>query len=100
MNMERSLEIRPVELKRLLADVFILSLQTKNFHGYMRGSHFRIEWSTFEREKVNLFKKDVPRSFPSVGSQSKTCLTTPTSSTDARALKLRRIDEITRLFGN
>ncbi len=48
MNIESSLEIRAdavtricLELKRLLADVFVLYLKTKNFHWHMRGPHFR-----------------------------------------------------------
>ena len=48
MDIEHSLEIRSdaamricLELKRLLADVFVLYLKTKNFHWHMRGPHFR-----------------------------------------------------------
>jgi starvation-inducible DNA-binding protein len=47
MDIDRSLEIRAdavaricLELKRLLADVFVLYLKTKNFHWHMRGPHF------------------------------------------------------------
>jgi starvation-inducible DNA-binding protein len=48
MNSERSLEIHAdavtricLELKKLLADVFVLYLKTKSFHWHMRGPHFR-----------------------------------------------------------
>jgi starvation-inducible DNA-binding protein len=48
MNIERSLEIHAdavtqicLELKKLLADVFVLYLKTKNVHWHMRGPHFR-----------------------------------------------------------
>jgi len=43
------------ELRRLLADVFVLYIKTKNFHWHMSGSHFRDYHLLLDEQADQLF---------------------------------------------